>query len=57
MAAYNITQFDFVTMAKSIKWVDRIEARVIGQIAFDQGLRHTGREAKFWECIHDQLTR
>jgi len=56
-SAYNLNEFDFVTMAKAIKGIDRIQARVISGIAFDQGLRHTGREAEFWECVHDKLTR
>lgn len=56
-AAWNIYSTDFKTMAQAVRSVGAIQRRVVSGIAWRQALRHTGKEAMFWEGIHDALER
>ena len=51
VSAYNISQTDFLSLAKAIQSLPAIQRKVIKDIASMQALERTGKEAKFWRGI------
>ena len=54
--AFTITQVDFMKIAKAIQAVDKIQCRVIKNIALERINQTHSNERKFWERINDSCS-
>ena len=50
-SAYNISQTDFEALAKAMASLPVIQRKVIRDIAMEQALYRSGKEAQFWKGV------
>lgn len=51
----NVATYDWEGFSKVMLSINKIERKVIGDIAFQEMFESTGKEHEFWKCVYNAM--